>query len=437
MQNSLIIRNARLMDAVHASACRQDVLIRDGLIEAIDDALVVESDLPVIQADGQWLLPGIVDLSVALREPGLSHKATIGSEVAAGLGAGVTSYCFQPEPLVSVDSAETVHWIHNKFKQTASARVFVIGNLTQKLAGERLSNLEALKRSGCVAVTNGLQAMQSLNTQRTAMEYASTHDLTIFIQPIEHALQAQGCIHEGRQSARLGMSGIPSAAESVAIAQSLALIEMTNARVHFCRLSSAEGVDLIENAKKRGLPVTADVAMHQLHLNEDAIADYDPYCHVLPPLRSEDDRQALLAGVANGTIDAICSDHQPHDTDAKLTPFQQTEFGMSTLETLLPLGMDLVAQGKISMNQMLDRLCAQPARIIQKEHLGCIRPGLSADVVLYNPDVNWTFDHDECRSMGKNSPFFGRSFTGKSVQRLSLVGWPTNEISGLKQHRLY
>ena len=361
------------------------------------------------------VMPGCVDLAAWLREPGLDYKATLASETYAAIASGITTLTYQPEPAAMVGNSAQFNLIQDINRQLGYAHIRVLGNLTLDLQGERLSNMGGLKRAGCVGVTNGWQPLQNLRVQRLAMEYASTHSITVFIYPLEVALAAGGMVHEGAVASRLGFAAIPSAAETVAVAQTLALIEMTGTRVHFCRLSAEGSVRLIRQAKAQGLPVTADVAAHQLFLTEMDIADFNPLCHVRPPLRSERDREALIAGLVDNTIDAICSDHQPHEIDAKLAPFQQTEPGISALETLLPLTLRLVEQGYLSLEQALAKVTSAPATIID-DVAGKLQIGAPADVVILDPDHLWTLELDSMLSQGKNTPFAGWSFNGKVTQ---------------------
>lgn len=409
---SLLIRNARVLDPASGTDQVQDVRVENDVIHSIGADLKQDADTEVIDASGQWLLPGAIDLGSWLREPGLDHKATLASEIAAAAGSGVTTLCYQPEPNACVDNSAQVSLIKDLSRLQNKARVKVIASITRQLAGAQLTNMGSLKRSGCIAVTNGWQPYANLATMRTAMEYATTHDLTVFVFPLEHALANKGCMHEGAVSTRLGLPAIPAAAETVAVAQTLSLIELTGTRVHFCRLSAAGSVRLIRQARQNGLNISADVAAHQLFLTENDLMDYNPLCHVIPPLRAEADRAALLEGLKDGTIDAICSDHQPHETDAKMAPLQQTEPGIAGLETLLPLTMRLVEDGVLTELQALDKITFQPAQIIGSES-GHITPSAPADLVLFDPDALWTLTLENMRSQGKNSPFINWSFQGQ------------------------
>lgn len=410
-----VIRQVRVLDPKSGRDEVSDVLIQEGKVAAI--GAVDQRDATIIDGQGLWLMPGLVDLGCWLREPGLDHKATLASETYAAAASGITTLCYQPEPGVSVDNSAQVNLIHDIARDLGYANVRVIGNLTQKLEGQQLANMGGLSKSGCVAVSNGWQPFDGLNTLRKSMEYAATHGMTIFMFALEHSLANEGCVHEGAVSTRLGLPAIPAAAETVAVAQALALMEVTGTQVHFCRLSCAGSVRLIRQAKQAGLPVTADVAVHQLYLTEHDTVDYNPLCHVMPPLRSEADRDALLEGLSDNTIDAICSDHQPHELDAKMAPFQQTEPGISGLESLLPLSLRLAEEGKLDLLGVLGKITAQPARIIGNKAAG-IEVEAAADLVLFNPDTFGEFALEALRSQGKNSPFAGWGFQGSVVQTL-------------------
>ncbi len=417
---SLLIRNARVVCPTTSLDGLRNILVHDDKIAGLAEIGNDFSAQQEIDASGLWLFPGAIDLAAWLREPGLDHKATLRSETRAAAAAGVTTLCYQPEPGANFDTAAQVHLIDDLNRKDKQAHVEIVGNLTQSLKGEQLSNMGSLKRAGCIGVTNGWQPFKSLQILRRAMEYAATHNLTVFIYPLEHNLAAGGYIHEGEISARLGLPAIPSAAETVAVAQTLALASHTGARVHLCRLSTRLSVRLVRQAKESDLPISADVAAHQLFLTEVDVADFNPLCHVMPPLRSARDRDALREGLADGTIDAICSDHQPHELDAKLAPFQQTAPGISAVETLLPLTLRLVDEGVLSLSQALSKVTTAPAHIIGST-AGRIAVGAPADLVLFDPEALWELNIQHMLSEGKNTPFAGWSFNG-AVKRTLLAG---------------
>ena len=411
---SLHIKSARLIDPANQQDTVTDVYIKDGVIAAIGDAPEAFQSENVIEADGLWLLPGLVDLSVYLREPGQKHKATIAHEMKVAAASGITTVCAMPEPLSPIKNNAQINLIHEKVLSAKAAQVEVIGTLLDSSEGDQLSNMGSLKKAGCVALSQGLAPIQGLNVLRKSMEYAATIGLKLFYQPIEHSLLEGGCAHEGAIATRLGLPPISTAVETTAMAQMLMLVDETKIPVHFCRLSCAKSVELLKQAKESGLPVTADVAAHQLFLTDMDISDFNTLCNTMPPLRSQRDQDALREGVASGVIDAICSDHQPHDIDAKLSPFQQSSPGISALETLLPLTLRLVDEGLLSLEQAISRVTHHPASIINKEK-GSLAIGQAADFILFDQKKYLDISFDSIQSQGKNSPFFGWNFDGRVV----------------------
>ncbi|HIO93020.1 MAG TPA: dihydroorotase [Leucothrix mucor] len=411
---SLQIKSARLIDPANQQDCITDIYISDGCITAIGEMPADIQPPEIIDANGLWLLPGLVDLSVYLREPGQENKATIAHEMMVAARSGITTVCAMPEPLSPIDSSARINLINEKAQSANATQVEIIGALMDGLEGKQLSNMGGLKKAGCVAVSQGLEPIHGLNLLHKSMEYAATVGLKLFYQPIEHSLLSGGCAHEGAVATRLGLPPISSAVETTAMAQMLILVEETNTPVHFCRLSCAKSVELLRQAKNDGLPVTADVAAHQLFLTEMDISDFNTLCKTLPPLRSERDRDALRKGVAEGVIDVICSDHQPHDIDAKLAPFQQSSSGISALETLLPLTLRLVEEGILSLEQAISCITHKPAAIINKSK-GSLAIGQAADFILFDPEQYLDISFDSLQSKGKNSPFFGWGFSGRVV----------------------
>ncbi len=370
-----------------------------------------------INAQGRIVCPGFVDLSARLREPGQSHKATMKSETKAAASAGFTSLCIPPDTSPVIDSPAIVELIEDKAEKCDYPHIYPIAALTQKLAGTELSSMHALKKAGCIAVSHGHHALQDLLILRRAMEYAASYDLLLIYCPQEAALSNKGCAHEGAMASRYGLPGIPAAAETIALVQCMELIEQTGCRVHFQGLSCARSVDLIAKAKIAGLPVSAGVAMHQLHLTDQDMRPYDSHYHVIPPLRSQQDKDALLVGIQNNIIDSICSDHQPHDVDAKLGAFPETEPGISALETVLPLMLRLVEQKNLSLTQGIEKLSTEPARI-----LGLNAGGLAvnnvADVCIFNTNESWQINAKTWQSRGQNTPFWQDTMYGKVTHTL-------------------
>ena len=412
MKQTLLIKNGRLIDPARQIDRVSDLYIADGHILAIDEEPSGFKPLQTIDAKNQWVIPGIIDLSARLREPGLEYKANITSESIAAAASGITTLCVPPDTDPVIDEPAVVELIHRQADNAGHANVLTLGALTAGLKGEYLSEMASLKIAGCVGLSNAKKPVQSSLILRRAFEYAATHDITIFIEANDISLANKGCAHEGPIATRLGLPAIPVAAETTAIAQQLELIEESGVSAHFCRLSSARSVEMIEQAKSRGLKVSADVAAHQLHLTEMDISSFNSHCHVLPPLRSERDRNALRSGLFSGTINAICSDHQPHQSDAKLAPFPATEPGISALETLLPLTLKLVDMNVIPLERAIASLTSEPAAILGID-AGTLATGTNADICIINPEQEWQLDSNTMLSHGLNTPFDGWGFKGK------------------------
>lgn len=411
LSKSLLIRQGRVIDPANQLDAIKDIYIEKGRIVAIDDHIEPENPAKTreIDASGLIVIPGVIDLCARMREPGLEHKATIKSETIAASKAGITTLCCPPDTDPVIDEVAVVDLINQGVKNAAHSHIVCLGAMTSRLKGEHLSEMAALKQAGCVGVSNARNTITNSLVLRRALEYASTYDLTVFIEPNDPYLSNHGCAHEGAVATRLGLPGIPSAAESTMIARDLELIAEIGGRVHFGRLSSARSVSLIEQAQKQGLKVTADVAIHQLFLTEMDLSTYNSHCHVLPPFRELRDRDVLRNAVASGSVQAICSDHQPHEEDVKLHPFPATEPGISGLETLLPLTLKLVTEGVLSWNQAITTLTSAPAKIlgIDKGHLST---GAIADLAIINPQTDWTLEADKMKSQGRNTPFLGWNF---------------------------
>ena len=411
--SQILFKQGRLIDPANGVDQVCDILVVGKKISRIATEITDAADATVVDAEGQWILPGVVDLGAYIRHQ--ERKATVETESVAAAQAGITRLCCMPEHDKPTYSTAEVNLIQEKASRVGNVWFEVIGGMTVGLQGEQLTNMGGLKKAGCVAVSQGHHKFESLDVMRKAMEYAKTCDLKLFLHPMEYGLMGNGCVHEGAIATRVGLPAIPVAAETVALSQMLLLAKETQSSIHFCRLSSAAGVEMIRDAKAQGLAVTADVAAHQLHLTEYDIKDYNPLCHVTPPLRSEADRDALRQAVADGVIDAVCSDHQPHDIDAKLAPFQESQPGISGLETLLPLTMKLVDEGALTLEQAIGSLSYRAAAIIDKP-VGLLSEGSYADMLVYDPKPTWVLDPSALLSNGKNTPFGGWTFSGKVTQ---------------------
>lgn len=406
------IRNGHLVDPAHKVDAREDLFIAEGKVVGVGAAPAGFTAEQTIDASELVICPGLVDLSAHLREPGQEYKATIASETRAAASGGITTLCCPPNTDPVIDTPAVVDLIHHRAQASGLARVVTLGALTEGLDGTHLSNMASLKEAGCVGVSNARQPVASSLVMRRAMEYAATFGLTVFIHPDDTALSAGGCVHEGPVSTRLGLPGIPEAAETVAVARDLALVEQTGVRAHFCRLSTARAVRMIARARYEGLPVSADVAAHQLHLIDVDAGDFNSQCHVLPPLRTQRDQAGLLQGISEGSLDALTSDHQPHEADAKLRPFSETEPGISSLETLLPLTLRLVERNLVSLSNAIALLTHRPAGVLglSAGHLGM---GSQADVCIFDPNAYWEVNDRTLISRGHNTPFHGWELKGQ------------------------
>lgn len=409
----LLIKNARIIDPSQNLDQITDLYMARGRIASIGEK-VPEGFTPdqVIDGTDKWVLPGLIDLNARLGEPGSHYEGNIASETKAAVSGGVTTICCPPDTSPVNDTQAVTELIQRRARQASTAFVLPIGAITQGLDGQRLSNMAALRNAGCIALSQSNRPIQNPLTLKNAMAYAASNDILLMIRCEDDKLKNNGVAHSGVVSSRLGLAEILSAAETTALARDMILIEETGVRVHFSQISTARSVEMIAEAKKRGLPVTCDVAIHQLHLTEYDVMDFDSLFHVTPPLRTQEDKEALRMGVKTGIIDAIVSDHTPLDRDVKLLPFGESKPGISGLETLLPLTMKLVDEQVLSLTSAIAALTCRPADIIGIQN-GSLTEGHYADFSLFNPDVEWMLDRTDMISGGDNSPFHGWSFKGQ------------------------
>jgi len=403
--NCVSIVGGRLIDPANNIDEIADVHIQGKRVVAIGkvpNGFVADT---VITARDQIVCPGIIDLAVRLREPGQEFKATIASETAAAAAAGITTMCCLPDTQPVIDTPAVVELIRQRAEMSGKTKILPIGALTHGLDGAILSEMAALRDAGCVAVSNIDLPLKTALIERRALEYATTFGLTCILQPIESSLRNCGCVHEGRIAAKLGLLGISEAAETVALSRSLILALQTGARVHFHALSSAAGANLFSRSLHQNPLLSADVAIHNLHLTEEHVDGFNSECHVIPPLRTLADRDTLRQKVAEGKIAAICSDHQPHEPDAKTNPFPATAPGISGLETLLPLTLRLVDEGVMSLFTAIERITWGAARSLGLPLSGRLDVGSIADVCVFDPSITWQIDKHKLLSRGHNTPF--------------------------------
>ncbi len=416
----LLFSGVRLIDPASGRDGPGDLLVVDGRIAEIGAGLadrgVPEGTERVTGAD-LCLAPGLVDLRVQLREPGEEHKETIATASAAAAAGGITAMACLPNTDPVLDDVAGIEFIARRAREIRKVKVYAYAGVTKGLAGKDLTEMGLLAESGAVAFTDGLAAVADARVMQRALSYARTFGVLIAQHPEEPSLAAGGQMNEGELATRLGLAGIPPAAEVIMIERDLRLVALTGGRYHVAHVSTAEGIEAIRAAKAQGLPVTCDTAPPYFALNELAVGDYRTFAKLSPPLRGEADRAAVAAAVADGTIDCIASDHAPHDQDSKRVPFAQAAAGVIGLETLLPVSLEPVHKRMLSMVELFQRLALAPADLLGLPQ-GRLAPGAPADLVLFDPDRGWVVDEDRFLSKSKNSPFGGRPVQGRVLRTL-------------------
>ncbi len=407
------IKNGHVIDPKNNIDSTLDVFIAAGKILSIGKAPDGFVANQIIDASKLIVCPGLVDLSARLREPGDEYKARLASELQAAVAGGVTSLACPPDTDPVLDEPGLVEMLKHRAKQQGLAHVYPLGAVTRQLQGKALAEMSELHAAGCVGFSQANEAITDTQVLWRAMEYAATFGFTLFLHAEEPFLAAKGVAHDGEVATRLGLKGIPSAAEALALASILRIAQETGARVHISRLSTAEGVTMIRTAKAQGLKVSCDVSANHLHLTEHDIAYFDSNCHLKPPLRTQRDKDALTAGLKDGTIDAICSDHTPVDDDAKLAPFAEAEIGATGLELLLPLTVKWAQQENVPLAEALRLITHAPANILGIP-AGSLSLDSDADICLFDASEYWKVDATRLKSQGKNTPFNGLELPGKT-----------------------
>jgi dihydroorotase len=413
------IRNARVIDPAQGVDRVASLFVAGGTVAALGAAPHGWHADRVIDARGLVACPGLIDISARLREPGLEYKATLESEMAAAVAGGVTSLACPPDTDPPLDEPGLVQMLKHRARTRNQAHVYPVGALTVQLAGAALTEMGELAEAGCVAFSHADVPLVDTQLLLRALQYAATFGHRVWLRPQDFHLAKGGVAHDGEIATRLGLPAIPAAAETIALATIFALIRESGVRVHLCRLSSAEGVAMVRAAKQEGLPMTCDVAIHHLHLCDVDIGWFDPQAHLQPPLRGIRDRAALRSGVADGTIDVVCSDHTPVDDDAKQLPFAEAAPGATGLELLLPLTLKWAAEERVGLPAALAKITRAPAALLGVA-AGTLAPGHPADVCVFDPAAHWKVERTTLRSQGKNTPFLGFEVPGQV--RYTLVG---------------
>ena len=417
------IQNGRLIDPANRLDGQHDLFIADGKIAGVGTAPDGFSAERTIDARGLVVAPGLIDLAARLREPGFEYKATLESEMDAAMAGGVTSLAIPPDTDPVLDEPGLVEMLCYRAKKLNRAHVYPVGALTIGLKGEQLSEMAELVEAGCVAFSQANTPILDTRVLSRAMQYAATFGFRVWLQPIDPHLARGGVAHDGEVASRLGLPGIPASSEIIALFTYLQMARLTGARLHITRLSSADSLALIEQARADGVDVTCDVAIHHLHLCDLDIGYFNPHCHVMPPLRTQRDRIALAKAVADGRINAICSDHTPVDDDAKQAPFSESEPGTTGLELLLPLTLKWAAEHKLPLIDALARITSDAARIAGIAKGGHLSVGARADICIFDPDAHQLVSRNTLKSQGKNTPFLGLELPGR-VHHTLVEGTP-------------
>jgi len=420
----LILKNGRVIDPASKVDTVADVLVEDGVILGVAPNLS-SSGAEVFDASGLIVAPGFIDMHVHLREPGFEHAETIESGARAAAAGGFTAVCCMPNTKPVNDSATVTSYIVDRARRDAAVRVFPIGAITKGSNGEELAAIASMKAAGVVAISDDGRPVMNARVMRRAMETAKALDLPLINHCEDLHLSSGGDMHEGVQSIRLGLRGIPSASEDVMVARDILLAELTGCRYHVAHLSAKRSLAMVAYARSKGLTVTCEVTPHHFAVSDTQIRPYDANYRMKPPLRGDDDVEAMLGGIADGTVDALATDHAPHPGDEKMQEFEKCPFGILGLETAIGLTLDrLVHPGRISLHRMIELYTTGPARILSLD-LGSLAPGRPADITVISESAEWVYDVNRSPSKSRNSPFDGVEFRGGPVATIvnGLIVW--------------
>lgn len=410
--SSLLIKGGRVIDPAQKIDQVADLLIEDGKIASLGKN-IKSSKAKTIEAKGMIAIPGLIDMHAHLREPGREDEETIASGLRAAVAGGFTSVCCMPNTKPPIDNASVVEMVLEKATEANKASLFVVGAITKNRRGEEISEMADLIKAGVVAFSDDGNCVSQSNVMRRALEYSKMFEVPLIAHAEDKSLSALGQMNEGFYSTLLGLKGMPKEAEETIVARDLILTELTGGKVHFTHLSSKGSVELVRQAKKKGLRVTTDVTPHHLVLTEEALSNYDTNLKVNPPLRSKQDREALIEGLRNGTIDAIATDHAPHSLEEKEREFDSASFGMIGLETALALVLtELVDKNKLSLSQAIAKMTTNPAKILNLLK-GTLTKGKAADITIFQPSAEFEVKAEEFKSKSINSPFVGWKLKGK------------------------
>lgn len=415
---NVLIKNGHVIDPANGVDEKSDLLIVDGKIARLGKPGSIPADgAEVIDAVGQFVVPGLIDMHAHLREPGYEYKETIATGTAAANAGGFTAVCCMPNTNPVNDNRSLTEHILSQAAREGSARVLPIGAITKGSKGEELAEIGELREAGCVGISDDGKPVMSASTMRRAMEYSKTFDIPVISHCEDVSLAGKGVMNEGFVATELGLRGIPNAAEDIMVARDIALAELTGARVHICHVSTAGAVRMVREAKQRGVKVTAETCPHYFMLTDEAVRGYNTMAKMNPPLRTAEDVAAVKAALKDGTIDAIATDHAPHAEDEKLQEFDLAPFGVVGLETAVGLAFNLVREGVLTLGELVRRMSVNPAKIL-KVPGGSLAVGAVADVTIVDPGQEWTVDASQFRSRSRNTPFDGWKLKGKTVRTI-------------------
>ena len=406
------VKNGRLIDPKNKIDARQDVYIVDRRIASVGKPPSGFAAEQTIDASGLIVMPGLMDVAARLREPGYEYKATLESEMTAAVAGGVTSLACPPDTDPPLDEPGLVEMLKYRARSLNQARVFPVGALTYGLKGTELTEMNELTEAGCKAFSQADAPLTDTRVLMRAMQYAATFGYRVWLRPQDSFLAKNGVAHDGEVATRLGLPSIPVVAETIALETALQLARETGVILHICRVSSTAAVDMIRSAKREGLKVTCDVSMNHVHLTEMDIGYFDANCRLAPPLRSLRDKTGLRAGLLDGTVDAICSNHSPVDDDGKQLPFAEAEAGATGLELLLPLVLKWADQESVPLLDALEHVTIKPAQLLGQK-MGHLSVGAHADICIFDPNASWKIEPAALKSQGKNTPFNGYEMQGR------------------------
>ena len=411
---NLLIKGGRVIDPSQGIDDTLDVVVENGLIKEIGKALAAPAGAETIDATGKYVVPGLIDMHVHLRDPGLEYKEDIISGTRAAVAGGFTSVCCMPNTKPAIDNKAIASYIINKAKTDGFCNVFPVGTITQGMAGDRLAEMGELKESGCVAVSDDGKPVKNSELMRRALQYAAGIGIMVISHAEELELVGEGVMNEGFTSTELGLKGIPRVAEDIATAREIMLAEYVGAPIHIAHVSTKGSVRIIREAKARGVKVTCETAPHYFSLTDDAVRGYNTNAKMNPPLREADDVAAIKAGLKDGTIDCIATDHAPHHLDEKDVEFNEAMNGIVGLETSLPLSLKLVDEGVLTLSQLVEKMSCKPSELLGLGR-GSLKAGSVADISVIDPQKQWTVTESVLASKSKNSPWLGETMTGAAA----------------------